>query len=251
MARESPEHVLTTVVTDLSRQLTCHVGWNPPLGKALVFRAWPLRSLHVVGDTPMAEALRSADRGRGAPGWGLTRSRAAARPCSARHARCTASQASSGSTACSTGKDSRGPRKSPPPRTPACSSSATAARNSSLPCGGPSASWESMTPPQVRRTPGSAGIRARRRRRPPCLRRWPGRCTWSPGGRLPNEVPARSGTCSPSRPASRSCRLRSPAAGTVSVSWACSRSPARCRPGATFRSWPSACSTRWQMTGAG
>lgn len=57
-AGESPEHVLTTVVSRLSGQLTCHAGWDSLLGKALVFRAWPLRSLHVVGSTPMAEALR-------------------------------------------------------------------------------------------------------------------------------------------------------------------------------------------------
>jgi hypothetical protein len=47
-ASESPEHVLTTVVSDLSRQLTCYVGWNSRLGKALVFRPWPVRSMHVV-----------------------------------------------------------------------------------------------------------------------------------------------------------------------------------------------------------
>ena len=70
-AGESPEHVLTTVVTDLSRQLACHVGWNSRLGKALVFRAWPERSLHVVGDTPMADALRKLIVAGAAPGWEL------------------------------------------------------------------------------------------------------------------------------------------------------------------------------------
>ena len=59
------------VVSDLSRQLTCHVGWNSPLGKALVFRAWPLRSLHVVGDTPMAGALRGLIAAGAALGWEL------------------------------------------------------------------------------------------------------------------------------------------------------------------------------------
>ncbi len=68
---ESPEHVLTTVVSDLSRHLTCHAGWNSPLGKALVFRAWPLRSLHVVGDTPMAGALRRLIAAGETPGWEL------------------------------------------------------------------------------------------------------------------------------------------------------------------------------------
>jgi hypothetical protein len=68
---ESPEHVLTTVVSDLSRQLTCHVGWNSSLGKALVFRAWPGRSMHVVGGTPMAEALRGLIAAGAAPGWEL------------------------------------------------------------------------------------------------------------------------------------------------------------------------------------
>src|SRR5712692_10256902 len=68
---ESPEDVLTTVVSDLSRQLACHVGGNPRLGRALVFRAWPLRSLHAVGGTPMAEALRELIAAGAAPGWEL------------------------------------------------------------------------------------------------------------------------------------------------------------------------------------
>ena len=70
-AGESPEHVLTTVVSRLSGQLTCHAGWNSLLGKVLVFRAWPLRSLHVVGGTPMAEALRGLIAAGAAPGWEL------------------------------------------------------------------------------------------------------------------------------------------------------------------------------------
>ena len=37
----------------------------------LVFRAWPLRSLHVVGTTPMAEALRGLIAAGAAPGWEL------------------------------------------------------------------------------------------------------------------------------------------------------------------------------------
>jgi hypothetical protein len=68
---ESPEQVLHAVVGDLSHQLTCDVGWNSRLGKALVFRAWPLRSLHVVGGTPMAEALRGLIAAGAAPGWEL------------------------------------------------------------------------------------------------------------------------------------------------------------------------------------
>ncbi len=68
---ESPEHVLKTVVGDLSGQLSCDVGWNSRLGRALVFRAWPLRSLHVVGGTPMAEALRDLIAAGAAPGWEL------------------------------------------------------------------------------------------------------------------------------------------------------------------------------------
>ncbi|MGH3180453.1 MAG: sigma factor-like helix-turn-helix DNA-binding protein [Streptosporangiaceae bacterium] len=72
-AGESPGHVLTTVVSDLSRQLTYHVGGNCWLGRALVFRAWPLRSLHVVGGTPMAEALRELIATGTAPGWALHR----------------------------------------------------------------------------------------------------------------------------------------------------------------------------------
>ena len=68
---ESPGHVLATVVSDLSRQLTCHVGWKSRLGKALVFQAWPDRSLHVVGSTPMADALRELIAAGAAPGWEL------------------------------------------------------------------------------------------------------------------------------------------------------------------------------------
>src|SRR5271166_766849 len=70
-ADESPERVLTTVVSELSRQLTCYVGWNSPLGPALVFRPWPLRSMHVVGGTRMAEALRGLIAAGAAPGWEL------------------------------------------------------------------------------------------------------------------------------------------------------------------------------------
>ena len=70
-AGKSPGDVLTTVVSDLCRQLACHVGGNPRLGRALVFRAWPLRSLHVVGGTPMAEALRELIAAGEAPGWEL------------------------------------------------------------------------------------------------------------------------------------------------------------------------------------
>ena len=70
-AGESPEDVLATVVSGLSRQLACHVGGNARLGRALVFRAWPLRSLHVVGGTPMAEALRGLIATGAAPGWEL------------------------------------------------------------------------------------------------------------------------------------------------------------------------------------
>lgn len=68
---ESPEHVLTTVVSDFSRHLTCYVGGNSSLGMALVFRPWPLRSMHVVGSTPMAEALRVLIAAGAAPGWEL------------------------------------------------------------------------------------------------------------------------------------------------------------------------------------
>jgi Sigma-70, region 4 len=68
---ESPEQVLHAVAGDLSGQLACHVGWSSRLGKALVFRAWPLRSLHVVGGTPMAGALRELIASGAAPGWEL------------------------------------------------------------------------------------------------------------------------------------------------------------------------------------
>ena len=65
---ESPEQVLQAVTGDLSRHLSCHAGWNSQLGRALVFRAWPDRSLHVAGGTPMAEALRELIAAGAAPG---------------------------------------------------------------------------------------------------------------------------------------------------------------------------------------
>ena len=68
---ESPEQVLHAVIGELSRQLACHAGWNSRLGRALIFRAWPLRALHVVGGTPMAEALRELIAAGAAPGWEL------------------------------------------------------------------------------------------------------------------------------------------------------------------------------------
>src|SRR5271157_533589 len=68
-ADESPERVLTTVVSELSRQLTCYVGWNSPLGPALVFRPWPLRSLRVVRGALMAAGFRAPHASTAAPGW--------------------------------------------------------------------------------------------------------------------------------------------------------------------------------------
>ena len=189
----------------------------PRLGRALVFRAWPLRSLHVAGGTPMAEALRELIAAGAAPGWelhpvpgGRTALHVLAAPLFRlsgqqrfynlldRAGFAWAEEVAATPDACLLELRNSGPKF------------IAAVRQALSELGIDGASG-------IRRAPGRAGIRALRRRRPPCLRRWPGHCDSSPGGRLPNEGPAPSATCSPSRPASQNCRLMSPGAGTVSV----------------------------------
>ena len=47
-------------------------GWDDePLGRALVFRLWPARSLHVVGDSPLAAEFRRLLTAGAVPGWEL------------------------------------------------------------------------------------------------------------------------------------------------------------------------------------
>ena len=47
-------------------------GWEEePLGRALVFRLWPARCLHVVGDRPLAAEFRRLVTAGAVPGWDL------------------------------------------------------------------------------------------------------------------------------------------------------------------------------------
>jgi hypothetical protein len=61
------------VVQDLSSgQLTCWARLRSgKLGEAVVFRAWPARSLHVAGASPLAGQLRELVAAGEAPGWEL------------------------------------------------------------------------------------------------------------------------------------------------------------------------------------
>ncbi len=72
--RQGPEDRLRAVVAHLSEgfKLSASAGTaNEPLGHALVFRPWPARSLHVVGQSPLAEEFRRLIRNRTVPGWKL------------------------------------------------------------------------------------------------------------------------------------------------------------------------------------
>jgi hypothetical protein len=47
-------------------------GWKEePLGRALVFRLWPARRLHAVGDSPLAAEFRQLVTAGAVPGWDL------------------------------------------------------------------------------------------------------------------------------------------------------------------------------------
>lgn len=65
---------LRTVVARLSRalELSASAGaYGQPLGSALVFRPWLARSLHVVGQSPLAGEFRRLLAAGAAPGWEL------------------------------------------------------------------------------------------------------------------------------------------------------------------------------------
>ena len=70
----SPEQHLRIVVSELagSSPTSAVAGWNEePLGRVLVFRSWPARALHVVGDSPLADEFRRLITAGAAPGWEL------------------------------------------------------------------------------------------------------------------------------------------------------------------------------------
>jgi hypothetical protein len=71
---QAPEAQLRRVVARLSRayELSASAGaGGQPLGSALVFRPWPARSLHVVGQSPLAREFRRLLAAGAAPGWEL------------------------------------------------------------------------------------------------------------------------------------------------------------------------------------
>lgn len=68
------EEHLRTVVARLSRsvELSASAGADSePLGSALVFRPWPARSLHIVGESPLAGEFRRLVTAGAVPGWQL------------------------------------------------------------------------------------------------------------------------------------------------------------------------------------
>jgi hypothetical protein len=70
---ESPQDALRSAVREFSAgQLTCQARLRSgELGEAVVFRAWPARSLHVAGASPLADELRKLVTAGHAPGWEL------------------------------------------------------------------------------------------------------------------------------------------------------------------------------------
>jgi hypothetical protein len=70
----TPRDALRDVIGELSvvRRLSCRVRLRSgELGTAEVFRAWPDRSLHVVGASPLAGELRMLIEAGAEPGWQL------------------------------------------------------------------------------------------------------------------------------------------------------------------------------------
>jgi Sigma-70, region 4 len=70
----TPEQHLRIVISGLagSGQVSAVAGWDgEPLGRALVFRLWPARVLHVVGDSPLAAEFRRRLTSGAVPGWDL------------------------------------------------------------------------------------------------------------------------------------------------------------------------------------
>src|SRR5947209_4734240 len=71
---QTSEEQLREVVVRLAmgpeRSAWAGADWEP-LGSALVFRPWPARSLHVVGQSLLAGEFRRLIAAGAAPGWGL------------------------------------------------------------------------------------------------------------------------------------------------------------------------------------
>ena len=70
----TPEQRLRTVVSTLAGpgKTLAVAGWDDkPPGRALVFRLWPARVLHVVGDSPLADEFRRLMAAGAVPGWDL------------------------------------------------------------------------------------------------------------------------------------------------------------------------------------
>jgi hypothetical protein len=68
------ERQLRIVISALAgpREVSVVAGWDEePLGRALVFRLWPARVLHVVGDSPLAGEFRRLIAAGAVPGWDL------------------------------------------------------------------------------------------------------------------------------------------------------------------------------------
>jgi len=70
----SPEQKLQAIAESLahSGSLSAYAGsGSGQMGRALVFRPWPARSLHVVGDSPLAAEFRRLLTAGAVPGWEL------------------------------------------------------------------------------------------------------------------------------------------------------------------------------------
>jgi Sigma-70, region 4 len=71
---QRPEQKLQAIAGSLTQAgcLSAYAGSKyDPLGRALVFRPWPARSLHVVGDSPLAAEFRRLLAAGAVPGWEL------------------------------------------------------------------------------------------------------------------------------------------------------------------------------------
>jgi len=70
----TPEQQLPIVISALARpgEMSVVAGWEDEgLGRALVFRLWPVRALHVVGDSALAAEFRRLLAAGAVPGWDL------------------------------------------------------------------------------------------------------------------------------------------------------------------------------------
>lgn len=68
----TPEEHLRTVVARLSQSVELSASADSePLGSVLVFRPWPARSLHVVGESALAGEFRRLVTAGAVPGWEL------------------------------------------------------------------------------------------------------------------------------------------------------------------------------------